>query len=259
MLVHSSAQCCFARCAGTAAAKTGSKCFSTCCSSRRKVPSDLKGRSGSSQLWLARQLTDPYVEKAKMLNYRCRSAFKLLEIDDRFHLLAPGRCVVDCGAAPGSWTQVLVQRTNACGRDTRQAVGSVVAVDRQPIHPIEGATIIGNMDFTVPETRERVREALNGRGADGVVSDMAPNASGVREMDHENITHLAYTALRFAAQASGSGAFFLVKMWDGCNTRSLARDLAAFYARVRTVKPGASRSDSAETFLLAQDFKGLKN
>nr|CAD7198712.1 unnamed protein product [Timema douglasi] len=225
----------------------------------KQVPTNLKGRSKSSQEWLSRQLADPYVEKARMSNYRCRSAFKLMEIDDKFRLLSPGQCVVDCGAAPGSWSQVLVQRTNALKKYGGKPVGTVIAIDRLPIYPIEGVTIIGNTDFTTAATLEKLLSAMKGRRADAVVSDMAPNATGVRAMDHENIVQLAYSATRFAVQTSRVGAFLLVKLWDGASTIALERDLTRFYDKVKAVKPMASRSDSAEMFFLARGFKGLQS
>nr|CAD7459741.1 unnamed protein product [Timema tahoe] len=233
--------------------------FTTSAKSEKQVPTNLKGRSKSSQEWLSRQLADPYVEKAKMSNYRCRSAFKLIEIDEKFRLLSPGQCVVDCGAAPGSWSQVLVQRTNALTKDAGRPVGTVIAIDRLPIYPIEGVTIIGNTDFTTAAAREKLLSVMEGRQADAVVSDMAPNATGVRAMDHENIVHLAYSAVRFAVQTSRVGAFLLVKLWDGAITIALERDLMRFYDKVKAVKPMASRSDSAEMFFLARGFKGLQS
>nr|CAD7614543.1 unnamed protein product [Timema genevievae] len=233
--------------------------FTMSAKAEKQAPTNLKGRSKSSQEWLSRQLADPYVEKAKMSNYRCRSAFKLIEIDDKFRLLSPGQCVVDCGAAPGSWSQVLVQRTNALTKDAGRPVGTVIAIDRLPIYPIEGVTIIGNTDFTTAAARERLLSVMEGRQADAVVSDMAPNATGVRAMDHENIVHLAYSAVRFAAQTSRVGAFLLVKLWDGAITIALERDLMRFYDKVKAVKPMASRSDSAEMFFLARGFKGLQS
>lgn len=108
----------------------------TACTLAKAVPNNLKGKSKSSQEWLTRQLTDPYVERAKMLNYRCRSAFKLQEIDQKIGFLHPGQTIVDCGAAPGSWTQVAVAATNAAGADPRKPKGFVVGVDILQLHPI---------------------------------------------------------------------------------------------------------------------------
>ncbi|PSN49184.1 rRNA methyltransferase 2 [Blattella germanica] len=232
--------------------------FSVSCSQNKEFPTKLKGRSKSSQEWLIRQLADPYVEKAKMMNYRCRSAFKLIEIDERFRLLSPGQCVIDCGAAPGSWTQVAVNKVNSNKKDSKKRVGQVIGIDLLPIYHIEGATILQNLDFTTDTAQQKVLELLNNRTVDVVLSDMAPNATGIREMDHENIIALAYSVLRFAVQVSSVGASLLIKIWAGRDTKKLENDLARFYENVKPVKPGASRGDSAEMFFLARKFKGLK-
>ncbi|XP_067006061.2 rRNA methyltransferase 2, mitochondrial [Anabrus simplex] len=224
----------------------------------KQIPNNLKGRSKSSQEWLSRQLTDPYIEKAKMANYRCRSAFKLLEIDDKYHLLSAGQTVVDCGAAPGSWTQVLVERTNSAGSCRGSPVGKVIGIDRLPIYPIAGAILLGNTDFTLPCSQVKLKEHIGEQGVNVVLSDMAPNASGVRSLDQENIIHLAYTAFRFSVQVLSKGGSFLVKVWDGGEVPTLEKDLAKFYSKVRSIKPPASRVNSAEKFILARGFKGLK-
>lgn len=225
----------------------------------REKPTNLKGKKPSSQQWLTRQLRDPYVEKAKQENYRCRSAFKLIEINERFGVLKPGMTVVDCGAAPGSWTQVAVKSTNANGKDLdEEKIGTVVSIDRLPIHPIEGATVIGNMDFTSEKAQEQVLAALQGKLADFVMSDMAPNATGVREMDHENIIKLAYAALKFALGITRTDGSFIAKVWDGSLADQLEKDLASFYKKVKIVRPKATRDESTEKFLLARGFKGLK-
>lgn len=154
---------------------------------------------------------------------------------------------------------MLVHRTNSHGKDPNLPTGQVLAIDRLPIYPITGATVLGNMDFTTAETQGRVREALGGRPVDLVVSDMAPNATGLLSMDHENIITLAYAALRFALHVSKDGGAVLLKIWDGVDAKKLENDLARFYDKVKIVKPASSRTDSAEKFLLARGFKGLKS
>lgn len=223
----------------------------------KEAPRDLKGKKHSSQLWLARQLRDPYVEKARQENYRCRSAFKLLEINKRFGILGPGLTVVDCGAAPGSWTQVATNLTNAHGK-RQEPVGRVYAVDRLPFYPVEGATVLGNMDFTNTRTQEALSELLQGDKVDVVLSDMAPNASGVRDMDHDNIILLAYAALRFAVRMSKAQGTLVVKVWDGGKAQQFEETLMRFYSSVKVVRPDATRDESTEKFLLARGFKGLK-
>ncbi|KAG7210583.1 hypothetical protein KM043_012101 [Ampulex compressa] len=221
------------------------------------MPKNLKGKKHSSQVWLTRHLQDPYVAKAKQENYRCRSAFKLLEINERFNILAPGDIVIDCGSAPGSWTQVAVNITNANGKK-EGPVGTVVGIDRLPVYPVEGATILSNMDFLTSEAQDAVHELLKGQKADVVLSDMAPNACGVKAIDHVNIIKLAYCALKFALKVTRVDGIFLTKVWDGDMSLQLEQDLLKFYEIVRNVRPQATRDDSAEKFLLAKGFKGVK-
>uniref|UniRef100_A0A0K8VUB2 rRNA methyltransferase 2, mitochondrial n=1 Tax=Bactrocera latifrons TaxID=174628 RepID=A0A0K8VUB2_BACLA len=223
----------------------------------KQIPRNLKGRSKSSQEWLTRQLADPYVEKAKMMNLRCRSAFKLIEIDDRFKILKPGDTVLDCGAAPGSWTQVAVDRTNANGTKEGNKKGAVFSIDLLHFHAVTGATIFGGMDFTTAIAQQRLREALADRQVNCVLSDMAPNATGVRMLDQENIMGLSYSVMRFALAISAINAHLVVKLWANGDVSKLENDLGRFYEHVKRVKPESSRSDSAELFLVARQYKGM--
>lgn len=229
----------------------------TCRTLMKETPRNLKGKKHSSQLWLMRQLRDPYVEKAKQDKYRCRSAFKLLEINERFNVLSPGLTVIDCGAAPGSWTQVAVNLTNALGKK-EGPVGKVYAIDRLPFYPVEGATVLGNMDFTRASTQETLGKLLNGNKVDVVLSDMAPNATGIRDIDHDNIMLLAYNAMRFAVRNSKVHGTFVVKVWDGGKTNQFEENLSRFYESVKVIRPDATRDESSEQFFLARKFKGLK-
>lgn len=230
----------------------------TCLSLLREQPTNLKNKKHSSQQWLQRQFADPYVQKAKQENYRCRSAFKLLEMNEKYKILSPGMVVVDCGAAPGSWTQVAVKFCNANRKMPDEPVGTVIAIDRQPIYQILGATILGNLDFTTAEAQTKLRELLDGKGVDLVMSDMAPNATGVRELDHDNIMTLSLHAMRFAIQISKTNATFLTKVWDGSDSHKFEEALLKFYKTVKMVKPDATREQSSEKFILAKGFKGLK-
>ncbi|XP_066583103.1 rRNA methyltransferase 2, mitochondrial [Prorops nasuta] len=223
----------------------------------KERPKNLKNKKHSSQLWLTRQFRDPYVEKAKQENYRCRSAFKLLEIQERFNIFEPGKTVVDLGAAPGSWSQVAVKYTNSQGRNP-EPVGRVIAIDKQPIYRIEGAHILGNMDFTVAKSQEALKQLLDNVKADLVMSDMAPNATGTRELDHDNIIKLSYIAVKFAVQNLKLGGTFLTKIWDGGRSAKLEDDLLKFYETVKIIRPEATRDESSEKFILARGFKGLK-
>lgn len=229
----------------------------TCQTLFRDKPKNLKGKKLSSQIWLTRQLQDPYVERAKQENFRCRSAFKLLEMNERFKFFTPGQTVIDCGAAPGSWTQVAVKMTNAHGK-TEQPKGTVVGIDLLPIYPVDGATVLGNMDFTNSESQKKLLELLGTSKADIVLSDMAPNASGVRDIDHDNIIKLAYTALQFALRVTKVNGIFIVKIWDGGRSQQLEQDISKFYNTVKQVRPNATRDESTEKFFLARGFKGLK-
>ncbi|CAG5050109.1 unnamed protein product [Parnassius apollo] len=215
-------------------------------------------RLKSSQQWLNRQKTDPYVEKAKMYNYRCRSAFKLLEMNEKTNILTPGLTVVDLGASPGSWTQVAVQKTNSDGADKSKPKGTVLSIDKLQIFPISGATIMSNMDFSTIEAHDKVVAALNGKKVDLVLSDMAPSATGIRELDKDRIIGLCYMAIRFAALVTKINGNLLFKVWDGKEVPILEMDLERFYKTIKVMKPNASRSDSSEKFILARGFKGIQ-
>ncbi|XP_071449358.1 rRNA methyltransferase 2, mitochondrial [Hetaerina americana] len=214
----------------------------------------------SSHDWLRRQMRDPYVEKAKRMNYRCRSAFKLLEMNEKYNFLYPGQYVVECGASPGSWTQVLVKETNSDGKDHEKPIGKVIAVDKLPIYNVTGATIFGGMDFTGTSFQNAVLKLIGNNQLDAVVSDMAPNATGVKHLDQEAISILAYSVLRFAVKTSKTDdrTVCLIKVWEGERIKKLESDMKQFYEKVRIVKPSASRSNSAETFVLGIGFRGLK-
>ncbi|KAL4716226.1 hypothetical protein ACJJTC_004720 [Scirpophaga incertulas] len=215
-------------------------------------------RFKSSQEWLSRQKADPYVEKAKIYNYRCRSAFKLLEMNDKIKILKPGLNVVDLGASPGSWTQVAVQKTNSDGAKPTLPRGSVLSIDKLQIFPIQGATILSNMDFSTTAAHDKVVEILGDTEVDIVLSDMAPSATGVKELDKDRIIGLCYMAIRFAALVSKVNGSLLLKVWDGKEVPILEMDLEKFYTSIKILKPQASRSDSSEKYILARGFKGIQ-
>jgi 23S rRNA (uridine2552-2'-O)-methyltransferase len=205
-----------------------------------------KGRSSQSQRWLERQLNDPYVKAARAAGYRSRAAFKLVELDEKFHLLKPGGRVVDLGAAPGGWTQVAVRKVGDRGR--------VVGLDLLPVDPVPGATILEG-DFQDPEAEKRV-EALLGGQADLVLSDMAPNTTGHGATDHLRIMSLAELALDFALRVLAPGGAFAAKVFQGGSEKALLETLKQRFAVVRHAKPPASRKDSAELYVVATGFKG---
>jgi 23S rRNA (uridine2552-2'-O)-methyltransferase len=208
-----------------------------------------KGRPLSSKLWLERQLNDPYVARAKAEGLRSRAAFKLAEIDDRHHLLKPGRSVLDLGAAPGGWSQVAARRVGAA-----EGRGRVVAIDLLPMDPIAGVAF-AQLDFLDPAAPARIRDMLGGE-ADVVLSDMAANATGHRRTDHLKIMALAEAAAAFAREVLKPGGAFLAKVLQGGTEATLLADLKRDFATVRHVKPAASRTDSAELYVLATGFRG---
>jgi 23S rRNA (uridine2552-2'-O)-methyltransferase len=202
-----------------------------------------KGRSTASQRWLARQLNDPYVAAAKQQGWRSRSAFKLIELDERFHLLRRGALVVDLGAAPGGWTQVAIAHGAA----------RVVGVDLLDVDPVPGATMLRG-DFTDIAVQERVVVALDGK-ADLVLSDMAPNTTGHAATDHLRIVALAEEALAFALEVLAEGGGFVAKVFQGGAERAMLDRLKRHFASVRHAKPPASRKESSELYVVATGFR----
>ena len=206
-----------------------------------------KTRSQSSKLWLERQLNDPYVARAKAEGFRSRAAFKLIEIDDKYHVLKKGFRVVDLGAAPGGWSQVASKRVHAPGE------GSVVAIDILDMPPVGGVDFM-QFDFLDPRTPDLIKARLGGE-ADVVLTDMAANATGHRRTDHLKIMALVEAAAEFAADVLKPGGTFLAKVLQGGTEPSLLAGLKRNFASVRHVKPAASRVDSAELYLLASGFR----
>ena len=212
-----------------------------------------KGRTLASKNWLERQLNDPYVAAAKRDGYRSRAAYKLIELDDRFHLLKPGMAVVDLGAAPGGWTQVSVARVNAAGGKAGPR-GKVLGVDLTAIEPITGANLM-QLDFMAADADKVVAEALGG-AADVVLSDMASPATGHPPTDHMRIIALCEVAAEFARMVLAPGGAFLAKVLRGGTERVLLDQLKRDFAQVRHAKPPASRADSAEIYVVAIGFRG---
>lgn len=203
-----------------------------------------KMRTPSSQAWLERQVNDPYAAKARAHGYRSRAAYKLIEIDERLHLLRPGARVLDLGLAPGGWTQVAIER----------GVTAIVGVDLLPVDPIPPAHII-QMDFTHPGCGERLIDLLGGP-PDVVLSDMAPNTVGHRKTDHLRIMGLIEVAADFAVGVLNPGGSFVAKAFQGGETAGVIAILKANFSDVRHIKPKSSRADSAEVYLVATGFKG---
>ena len=213
-----------------------------------------RGRKLSSTRWLERQLNDPYVARAKAEGYRSRAAYKLIEIDDKVGLLRPGLRVVDLGCAPGGWLQVAVARTNADRARAGKPVGRVLGIDLQPVDPVAGADI-HQLDFLAEDADETVKAWLAGE-ADVVLSDMAAAASGHPATDHLRIIALCEAAAEFARDVLAPDGALVAKVLRGGAEGELLAGLKRDFAKVRHVKPPASRSDSAETYLVATGFRG---
>ncbi|WP_298956672.1 RlmE family RNA methyltransferase [uncultured Methylobacterium sp.] len=213
-----------------------------------------RGRTVSSKRWLERQLNDPYVAKAKREGYRSRAAYKLLEIDDRFHLLKPGQRVVDLGAAPGGWSQVAAARVGSQPGAEAGRRGRVVGIDLLEIEPMPGVDFV-TLDFLDPSAPGLLTGMLGGP-ADVVMSDMAANATGHKKTDHLRIMGLAETAAAFAREILAPGGVYLAKVLQGGTESGLLADLKRDFAAVRHVKPAASRADSSELYVLATGYRG---
>jgi 23S rRNA (uridine2552-2'-O)-methyltransferase len=208
-----------------------------------------KRRTASSARWLERQLNDPYVARAQSAGYRARSAYKLIEIDDRYHLLAPGKRVVDLGAAPGGWSQVAAERVKATADRPL-----IVAIDYLDIAPIPGVTIL-KQDFLEDSAPDAIRAALGGP-ADVVLSDLAAPTTGHRKTDHLRTMHLCAVAADFAASVLKPGGDFVAKVFRGGTEGELLASLKRDFASVHHVKPPASRAESVELYLVAKGFRG---
>ena len=206
-------------------------------------------RSLSSTLWLERQLNDPYVARAKREGYRSRAAYKLLEMDERFHLFKPGGRIIDLGAAPGGWSQIAADRVKS-----KEGRGKVVGVDLLDMEPIPGVSFAVK-DFNDDDAPALIKEMLGGQ-ADGVMSDMAANATGHKQTDHLRIVALAELAIEFAFDVLAPGGFFVAKVLQGGTEGQVLARLKKEFASVRHVKPAASRADSAELYVLATGFRG---
>ena len=203
--------------------------------------------SKSSTRWLREHFTDEYVKRAQREGYRSRAVYKLLEIDEKDRLLRPGLTVVDLGAAPGGWSQLAARLVG--GR------GVVIALDLLPMEPLPGVTFIEG-DFREVAVLERLLATLNDRPVDLVISDMAPNTSGIRTVDQPRGMYLAELALDFARRGLRPGGDFLTKAFQGEGFDPFLRDLRAAFATVAIRKPRASRARSAEQYLLARNYRG---
>ncbi len=201
----------------------------------------------SSNRWLQRQLNDPYVSESKRLGYRSRAAFKLIQLDEKYHFLGKGKTIVDLGCAPGGWTQVAAQKNKGCGQ--------IVGMDLLMAEPIDGAILL-QQDFTEPSAADKLKELLHGP-VDVVMSDMAANTTGHQQTDHLRTIALVELAYEFAKEVLAEGGIFIAKVFQGGTEGELLTDMKKNFAKVTHFKPDASRQDSVEMYVVAQGFKKL--
>jgi 23S rRNA (uridine2552-2'-O)-methyltransferase len=204
-------------------------------------------KSPSSKQWLRRHVTDPYVQRSKREGYRSRSAYKLTGIDERDKLIKAGMMVVDLGAAPGGWSQVAAKRVGASG--------TVVAIDLLPMEPVSGVIFV-QADFSTGKGLEALESRLQGRKADLVLSDMAPNLTGIAASDQARAMALAEAARDFALLHLKRDGALLVKIFQGAGYDDYLKSLRGAFEKVVVRKPEASRDESAEQFLLARKLRG---
>ncbi len=203
-------------------------------------------RSKSSRRWLDRHVNDPYVKRAQREGWRSRAAFKLLELDQKDRLLRPGLTVVDLGAAPGGWSQVAAGAVGAKGR--------VLALDLLPMEPIAGVDVIEG-DFREDAVVNRLLAALDGRQPDLVLSDMAPNVTGMQAVDQPRAVYLCELAIELADRVLRQGGMLVMKAFHGEGFDDLIRDVRPRFDRLVTRKPEASRSQSREVYLVGRGYR----
>ena len=198
-------------------------------------------RRPTSKAWMQEHVNDEFVKRAQREGYRARAAYKLMEIDDKDHLIKPGMTIVDLGATPGSWSQVAIQRLQGKGR--------VIALDLLEMQPIAGVDFIQG-DFREEVILNQLEEMLNGRAVDLVIADMAPNMSGISLVDQANAAYLTELALEFSLKWLKPGGHFLVKVFIGTGFDEIVRNMRTGFEKVATRKPKASRDRSSEVYLL---------
>lgn len=208
-----------------------------------------------NKAWLADHVNDPYVKLAQKEGYRARAAYKLKELDEAVGLVRPGMRIVDLGSSPGAWSQYLRRRLAPHGAAAGALDGTIVALDVLPMEPIEGVTFLQG-DFRQEAVLARLEEALGGAPVDLVVSDMAPNLSGIEASDAARVSHLVELALEFARQHLRPEGALVVKLFHGSGYSQLVRLFKDHFRIVKPIKPAASRARSAETFLVGRGLKG---
>lgn len=198
-------------------------------------------RRPTSKAWMQEHVSDEFVKRAQREGYRARAAYKLMEIDDKDHLIKPGMTIVDLGAAPGSWSQVAVERLKGNGR--------VIALDLLEMQPLAGVEFIQG-DFREDAVLQQLEDSLNGRLVDLVIADMAPNISGISIVDQSRAAYLTELALEFSMKWLKPGGHFLVKVFAGSGFDEIVKNMRTQFEKVVTRKPKASRDRSSEVYLL---------
>jgi len=207
-----------------------------------------------NKAWLNDHVNDPYVKMAQKEGYRARAAFKLKEIDEQLNLIRPGALVVDLGSAPGAWSQYVRRKLSPDGAAVGALNGTIIALDILPMEPVEGVTFL-NGDFREPEVLAQLEAVVNGRDVDVVVSDMAPNLSGIESADAARIAHLVELAVEFSTQHLKPDGALVVKMFHGSGYSQLVKLFKETFRVVKPIKPKASRDRSSETFLVGIGLK----
>ena len=217
----------------------------------------MKKSSKVNRAWINDHVNDPYVKQAHKEGYRARAAFKLKEIDETLGLIKPGQVVVDLGSAPGAWSQYLRRKLSPKGAAQGELNGTILAIDILPMEPIEGVQFLQG-DFTEPEPLAQLEALLAGRKADMVVSDMAPNLSGIDAADSARISHLVELAVEFALAHMKPQGALVVKLFHGSGYSQLVKLFKETFKVVKPIKPKSSRGKSSETFLVGVGLKAQK-
>lgn len=213
-----------------------------------------KSSTKVNKAWLHDHINDPYVKLANREGYRARAAYKLKEIDETLHLIKPGQLVVDLGCTPGAWSQYLRRRMSPQGAAVGDLNGTIIGLDMLPMEPIEGVTFIQG-DFREAEVLAQLEAALDGRQADVVVSDMAPNLSGISSADAARVEYLVELAIEFAQNHMKPQGALVAKVFHGGSYNAVVQHFKAAFEVVKPLKPKASRDRSSETFLIGLGLK----
>jgi 23S rRNA (uridine2552-2'-O)-methyltransferase len=207
-----------------------------------------------NKAWLHDHINDPYVKLAAREGYRARAAYKLKEIDETLHLIKPGQLVVDLGSTPGAWSQYLRRRMSPDGAAVGALNGTIIALDLLPMEPIEGVTFIQG-DFREADVLQQLEVALAGKQADVVVSDMAPNLSGIHSADAARVEYLIELAIEFAQNHMKPQGALVAKVFHGGSYNDVVQRFKAAFSSVKPFKPKASRDRSSETFLVGMGLR----